>query len=206
MSLFTYDLIQKYDKNNLVKDFLFQDDQHGWFLTKTQLTDYLKRYIPKIPASILDAMETAGWQIVFTNKSLEDKFLVTFEVYGMTDYNEKTAYVYAHELGIQYSLAHEIGHFLDNFLNNISNTTEWNAVKQEHKDFRIPAYYFSDKDNAEEYFANCFLLYINDKELLRKCNNRACLLFDKIVNNMDAIMEIIIESDEYEKETEWERS
>ena len=192
MNIFLYNFNAKYTRENIAKDFLFKEDSRNWFLTEKQLKEYLTQYIAFIPQPIWNALEKENWKIYFTNEELEKKFNISFEIYGITDYENKVIYVYAHELGIRYSLAHEIGHFLDEYFGKISNLTEWEQIKEGHqKSNEIPIYYFTDMDNNEEYFADCFLLYVNNKKLLEKCNKRACNLFDKIVNNMDALTEIL---------------
>lgn len=48
-----------------------------------------------------------------------------------------------------------------------------------------------ESNNDKEYFAECFLLFINGPILLKKINVSAYYLFEKLINNIDAIVELI---------------
>lgn len=55
----------------------------------------------------------------------------------------------------------------------------------------LDTFYFTDKEeNNKEYFANCFLLYINDKDLLKKVNKRAYQIMERICTNIEHIVEL----------------
>lgn len=189
-----YNITLKYTKNNII-DFLCREDDKKWFLHKNDLKNYIEKYILKIPEPILKAFDKEGWKIILTNENLEDKFGYDFEIYGVTDKNYKTIYTYAYPVAITYGLGHEIGHFVDIFLGNISRTNQWKNICKEHKELSdMPIYYFTLNKCEfydEEYFADSFLLFLNDKTLLKRCNESAYNLFDRLFNNIDIIIDII---------------
>lgn len=184
----------KYTKKNLIDDFLFQDDYRKWFFSEMEGKEYLYEYLEKFKsfASLLDVMAKHNWSIRFTAQNLERKYDYSYEIYGITLYEQKQIYLYSHEYAIQYALIHEIGHFLDEYLGYISKTKQWSEIKQKHRKITGTDYYFTDKENENtEYFANCFLLYINDPGLLQQSNQDAYLLFKKIEKNIDKMIDVI---------------
>lgn len=187
-----YTIETQYNKDN-IKDFLLKNDTRHWFLSENHAKKYVQEYSKKIPFTIFNAIEKEGWTIEITNKDIQKLYNIRYEIYGITIEDEKKIYVCSHELAIQYALAHEIGHFLDRYLEHISWTFRWKEIHSLHKkDVSVPEYYFTDEsNNDEEYFAECFLLFINDPILLKKINVSAYYLFEKIMNNIDAIVELI---------------
>lgn len=196
-----YKLSERYTKNNLARDFLFSTSKL-FYLTRNQAKKETEKYLDRIPESLLTAFSSEGWKIIITDENLEDRFNIPYDIYGITDSNDKTIYVYAFSLALQYSLAHELGHFLDYYLGNISKMKDWSAIWLAHRNIpnnrELNEYYFTERENsALEYFANCVLLYINDKHLLQKCNRCACELMDKIFDNLDGIVELFSRSKLY---------
>ena len=94
---------------------------------------------------------------------------------------------------MSYGLGHEIGHFLDEYLGFISDTEEWKGLHTGHKKLpKIPVFYFSEPEETDyEYFADCFLLYLNEPTLLYDCNKHVYEMFEKIFTNIGAIVEIV---------------
>ena len=189
-----YNIPFKYTKDNII-DFLCENDDKDWFLHKNDLKNYVEEYISKIPEQILKIFDKEGWKIILTNENLEDKFGFNFEIYGVTDKDYKTIYTYAHPVAITYGLGHEIGHFVDIFLGNISRTNQWKNICKQHKELSdMPIYYFTLNKCEfydEEYFADSFLLFLNDKTLLKKCNESAYNLFDRLFKNIDTVIDVV---------------
>lgn len=189
-----YHMVPKYTKDNLVKDYLFSDSRDKkWFLTESQANTAVRKYLNKVPTAILNAFQKEDWHIIVTNENLEQKYGYNFEIYGVTDRDEKTIYIYSHQDALNYGLGHEIGHFLDEYLGFISDTEEWKRLHIDHKKLpKIPVFYFSEPEETDyEYFADCFLLYLNDSTLLYDCNKHAYEIFEKIFTNIEAIVEIV---------------
>lgn len=127
----TYHMVPKYTKDNLVKDYLFSDSRDKkWFLTESQANTAVRKYLDKVPTAILNAFQKEDWHIIVTNENLEQKYGYNFEIYGVTDRDEKTIYIYSHQDALNYGLGHEIGHFLDEYLGFISDTEEWKRRKR----------------------------------------------------------------------------
>lgn len=189
-----YHMVSKYTKDNLVKDYLFSNSRDKrWFLTENQANAAVREYLNKVPTAILNAFQKEGWHIIVTNENLEQRYGYNFEIYGVTDRDKKTIYVYSHQDALNYGLGHEIGHFLDEYLGFISDTEEWKGLHIGHKKLpKIPVFYFSEPEETDyEYFADCFLLYLNEPTLLYDCNKHVYEMFEKIFTNIDAIVEIV---------------
>jgi len=187
-------MVPKYTKDNLVKDYLFSDSRDKkWFLTESQANAAVREYLNKIPTAILNAFQKEGWHIIVTNENLEQRYGYNFEIYGVTDRDKKTIYIYSHQDALSYGLGHEIGHFLDEYLGFISDTEEWKGLHTGHKKLpKIPVFYFSEPEETDyEYFADCFLLYLNEPTLLYDCNKHVYEMFEKIFTNIEAIVEIV---------------
>lgn len=177
-------------KNNSLEDFLFSKKVE--FLTESHLRDAVQEYLNKIPKQLLNIFSEEGWTCVITNtRNLEKEYGYNFEIYGLTDYNKKQIIVYATQDGINFSLSHELGHFLDCYLGNISNTQSWKYIYDRFNTNRsyVDARYFSDKDTPAEYFANCFLLYVNDKNSLKRISSSAYEFFEKTLTHLKYIRE-----------------
>lgn len=190
----TYHMVPKYTKDNLVKDYLFNDSRDKkWFLTESQANTAVRKYLNKVPTAILNAFQKEDWHIIVTNENLEQKYGYNFEIYGVTDRDKKTIYIYSHQDALNYGLGHEIGHFLDEYLGFISDTEEWKGLHTGHKKLpKIPVFYFSEPEETDyEYFADCFLLYLNEPTLLYDCNKHVYEMFEKIFTNIGAIVEIV---------------
>lgn len=107
-----YDFTKTYSREDIA-DFLlnFGNNKRNWFLTETQAREAVDAYLKKIPSAIISALEKEGWVIVITDRNLEEKYGYNYEIYGVTDKEEKRIYIYTHKEGIEYALAHELGHF-----------------------------------------------------------------------------------------------
>ena len=188
-----YRITPKYTKDNFVKEYLFCDTEEKWFLTENQADLAVKKYLQKVPEAILTAFQKENWHIIVTNENLEQKYGYDFEIYGVTDREEKTIYIYAHQDAVNYGLGHELGHFLDEYLGFVSEAKEWKELCLKHYQiYGMPIFYFSEpNETEEEYFADCFLLYLNESSILEKCNKDVFEMFKKIFTNIDAIVEII---------------
>lgn len=159
--------------------------------------NYVEEYLSKIPVQILKAFDSENWKIIITNEELKEKFGFTYEIYGVTDYDTKTIYTYASEDAIQYGLGHEIGHFVDMYMGDLSQTLEWNKLVKTINPQYTPAYYFTLGNNENkglEYFADSFLLYINDKLLLTKCSLEVSKFWDRLFDYLDDILKVISEN------------
>ncbi len=189
-----YDFTKTYSREDIA-DFLlnFGNNKRNWFLTETQAREAVDAYLKKIPSAIISALEKEGWAIVITDRNLEEKYGYNYEIYGVTDKEEKRIYIYAHKEGIEYALAHELGHFLDEYLGGLSGSKKWLSIHSAHKALpKIPLSYFTGNiEKHDEFFADCFLLYINDSGLLMECNKYAFYLFERISNNIAPIVEIL---------------
>lgn len=193
--LVKYSISERYTKDNLAKDFIFKPQTKEWFLTESQAKKEVDAYLNTVPEAILDALSYEGWSIEITDTNLESRFGFKYEIYGVTDEESKTIYVYAYPLAVKYALAHEIGHFVDSYLGNVSKMHDWKRISVLHENYpsnkELVTFYFTDKEeNDKEYFANCFLLYINDKDLLKKVNKRAYQVMERICDNIEYIVEL----------------
>ena len=158
---------------------------------------YVEGYLSKIPVQILKAFDSENWKIIITNEELKEKFGFTYDIYGVTDYDTKTIYTYASEDAIQYGLGHEIGHFVDMYMGDLSQTLEWNKLVKTINPQYTPAYYFTLGNNENkglEYFADSFLLYINDKLLLTKCSLEVSKFWNRLFDYLDDILKVISEN------------
>ena len=195
-----YSISKRYTRDNIVKDFIFKPREIEWFLTKFQAKREIKQYIDMIPSVFFAILEHEGWSIVITDENLEQKFGFRYDIYGVTDEENKIIYVYAHQLAVKYALAHEIGHFIDSYLGNISKTYDWKKVRESHERYpsnkELDTYYFTEKEeNDKEYFANCFLLYVNDKGSLYKVNQYAYKIMKRIFENIENIFNLFCEEE-----------
>lgn len=202
MSFIEYDIKPHTLKE--IKDFLFNNDadKKQWFFTNGQAKEYVDDYLKRIPeqiSGVLNIFADNGWRVIITDDNLEEKFGYNYEIYGVTDKEHKIIYVYAHPLAIEYGLGHELGHFVDIYLGNISGSNEWNKCFHQHKQLpNIPCFYFTvgyGEISKEEYFADSFLLYLNDAELLQQCNVAVYNMFVKFFKNIH----VLIEAVEYRK-------
>lgn len=202
MSFIEYDIKPHTLKE--IKDFLFNNDtdKKQWFFTNGQAKEYVDDYLKRIPeqiSGVLNIFAGNGWKVIITDDNLEEKFGYNYEIYGVTDKEHKIIYVYAYPLAIEYGLGHELGHFVDIYLGNISGSNEWNKCFHQHKQLpNIPCFYFTvgyGEISKEEYFADSFLLYLNDAELLQQCNVAVYNMFVKFFKNIH----VLIEAVEYRK-------
>ena len=149
----------QYTRGNIVHNFLFNNDTKEWFLSEKQAKACVEPYLSKIPESLLIAFKNEGWKITITNENLEKRYGYDFEIYGVTDREDKHIYVYSYEDAIKYGLGHEIGHFVDIYLGNVSFTRDWKDIAMKHKKTNIPPVYFGTGEGEnpkDEYFADCF--------------------------------------------------
>lgn len=160
------------------------------FFSENQLIDYLEEILEKIPSKLLDSYEKNGWKIIITNqRNIEEDYNFEYEVYGCTDYEQKTTIVYANKNGID-SLLHELAHYLDSLI-EISKTIEWeNIYKKEQIFYKSEDLkdYFTATDSQFECFADAFLVYILNKDLLKRKSERTY----KIINNLFIYFDYII--------------
>lgn len=131
-----------------------------------QIEETINYILEKIPVVILDAMKELGWKIIVTNtRNLENDCKSPTKIYGYTNFDTQTIYVYATKDGIP-ALLHEIAHFVDLLL-NISNTKEWNNVYNIEKSrYETLKNSFTCINNKSECFADAFMLYYLHKERL----------------------------------------
>lgn len=194
MGVIKYKVNTRYNRDNIVK-FLCSTDTDNSFITEKQAADYVSNYLKRIPQQIMDALEKEKWEIIITDESLEEKFGYNFKIYGLTDREYKIIYTYSYPTAIEYGLGHEIGHFMDMYLGNISDTPEWIKIFHNHTDLAdISPYYFTvgyGEIKKEEYFADCFLMYVNEPETLKRCNRSSYDLFRKLFDNIGVITELI---------------
>ena len=203
MSFIEYDIKPHTQKE--IKDFLFNNDtdKKQCFFTNGQAKEYVDDYLKRIPEQISGVLFNIfagnGWRVIITDDNLEEKFGYNYEIYGVTDKEHKTIYVYAYPLAIEYGFGHELGHLVDIYLGNISGSDEWNKCFHQHKQLsNIPCFYFTvgyGEISKEEYFADSFLLYLNDAELLQQCNVAVYNMFVKFFKNIH----VLIEAVEYRK-------
>lgn len=115
--------------------------------------EHAKEYLDLIPEVIRDTFDEEGWKLI-----LGQDFFIKNAGYlnctGLTDYNEKKIY----SIGV-YSLSHEFGHFLygqilDEYAARIDK------CYQEERDAIDEWITTHHKTEANEYFAQCFKLYI----------------------------------------------
>lgn len=199
MSFIEYDIKPHTQKE--IKDFLFNNDtdKKQYFFTNGQAKEYVDDYLKRIPEQIsgvlFNVFADNGWRIIITDDNLEEKFGYNYEIYGVTDKEHKTIYVYAYPLAIEYGFGHELGHLVDIYLGNISGSDEWNKCFHQHKQLsNIPCFYFTvgyGEISKEEYFADSFLLYLNDAELLRQCNTAVYNVFVKFFRNIHVLIEVV---------------
>lgn len=198
MSFIEYDIKPHTLKE--IKDFLFNNDtdKKQWFFTNGQAKEYVDDYLKRIPeqiSGVLNIFAGNGWKVIITDDNLEEKFGYNYEIYGVTDKEHKTIYVYAYPLAIEYGFGHELGHLVDIYLGNISGSNEWNKCFHQHKQLpNIPYFYFTvgyGEISKEEYFADSFLLYLNDAELLRQCNTAVYNVFVKFFRNIHVLIEAV---------------
>lgn len=186
--------IKPYFTKDTLMSFLCKDIN---YIDTDKAKNYVEEYLSKIPVQILKAFDSENWKIIITNEELKEKFGFTYDIYGVTDYDTKTIYTYASEDAIQYGLGHEIGHFVDMYMGDLSQTLEWNKLVKTINPQYTPAYYFTLGNNENkglEYFADSFLLYINDKLLLTKCSLEVSKFWDRLFDYLDDILKVISEN------------
>lgn len=197
--LIEYDIVPLYTRENIA-EFLFSDQEEEFLSTK-KCKEYVDQYLQRLAPAILFAMKRDGWKIVITNhQNLEQEFGFSYKIYGLTHWETKRILLYASQKAIEFALAHEIGHYLDHFLGDISKTGAWTRIRQKHFPCKIPNDYFvEDLSSNLEYFAECFLLYSNEKEVLKTCNIDAYQFFAKIDRHIDDIVESLPPLNDCEK-------
>lgn len=199
MSFIKYD-IKPHNKKE-IKDFLFNNytDKKQCFFTNGQAKEYVDDYLKRIPEQIsgvlFNIFADNGWRVIITDDNLGEKFGYNHEIYSVTDKEHKTIYVYAYSLAIEYRLGHELGHLVDIYLGNISESNEWDKCFHQHKQIsNILYFYFTvgyGEISKEEYFADSFLLYLNDAELLQQCNVAVYNMFVKFFKNIYVLIEAV---------------
>ena len=186
--------IKPYFTKDTLMSFLCKDIN---YIDADKAKSYVEGYLSKIPVQILNVFDSENWKIIITNEDLKEKFGFTYDIYGVTDYDAKTIYTYASEDAIQYGLGHEIGHFVDMYMGDLSQTLEWDKLVKTINPQYTPAYYFTlgnDENKGLEYFADSFLLYINDKLLLTRCSLEVNKFWNRLFDYLDDILKVISEN------------
>lgn len=189
-----YDIKPIFTKATLM-NFLCQDSDNDC-LTLNETKKCVKKYLSKIPDQILNVFSQKNWKIVITNEKLEEKFGYNFEIWGLTDFENKTIYTYASEKAINYGLGHEIGHFIDMYMGNLSDTMQWENLVQTINTKVTTSYYFTlgiCENKNQEYFADYFMLYINDNDLAKICSSKVYSFWNKLFLNLNEIIRVIEE-------------
>lgn len=185
-------------QNNITIEFKPSTTYIDWFFAKPtsnnipdleyfsiiQIEEDVNYILEKIPLVILEVMEELGWKIIVTNtRDLEKECPSPIKIYGYTNFDTKTIYVYAKKESIK-ALLHEIAHFVDLLL-NISNTKEWTNIYNIEKEyFKQMNTSFTCVENKSECFADAFMLYYTNKERLNmNANKTYCMMenFNKYI-------------------------
>jgi hypothetical protein len=126
--------------------------------SNVNLNDYLLE-INKIPDGLIREFNKDGWKVVIDLdyiNSLSNLYKVNCN--GATKIKEKTIYI-----ATPNAILHEFGHYVDNKFNSAKKHSELYLV--EYQKAPIKNYY---KSNANEYFAECFAMYIKGEVKLLK--------------------------------------
>jgi len=158
----------------------------GVFFSAKQLITAIETRLKSIPESLIKRFNDDGWTCIVTNqRNLEREYRYNYRISGLTDYAKKQIIIYAEWDSIQYSLPHELGHFLDYSLGTITKSGKWVRVFN-YDSQHIPAdktHYFTEPNLKEEFFADAFLLYCDDKTTPRGMEDS----FKVIVKSLEAL-------------------
>lgn len=83
------------------------------------------------------------------------------------------------------------------YMGDLSQTLEWDKLVKTINPQYTPAYYFTlgnDENKGLEYFADSFLLYINDKLLLTRCSLEVNKFWNRLFDYLDDILKVISEN------------
>ena len=167
----------RYDKNKKLESF-----------SQIQIEELLEKVLNKIPTIIFNTMEKLDWKIIVTNtRDLEKECDSNIKIFGYTNFDTQTIFVYANEDGIK-SLPHEIAHFVD-YLLNISNTRDWEYVCEKDKNnFEYANAYFTNTNEKTECFADAFMLFVLNKDILKNNTTYAYNVMSHLFEYMDYII------------------
>ena len=134
--------------------------------------------LAKLPSSLKTNFSDSGWHLILTETEIEDLFPEytggnVGRVAGITVYPVQSIYVENRRKAVTGSVLHEFGHYASGLLMIADANT--NVISGRWEDLRVastPAY---DElgigtyglTNADEFFAECFMVYINTPEKLR---------------------------------------
>lgn len=130
-------------------------------------------YYQTIPYGIRSAIETNGWKIVISNKSLKERFKLSQSALAITEYQSKTIYI-DNRISACKSVIHEVGHVVDFLNGSISLTPSFYEVYVSEKDI-FTAVWQTDSNNTAttiEYFAETFEASVINSQLMKdNCPN-----------------------------------
>ena len=116
-------VIYEIENNNSIKDYVFNTDI-GDFISLSELKTYIQKILDHLPKGLLHQFELVGWSICITNRRILEKGII-YDISGLTDYENKTIFLYPSKKYIINTLCHELGHLVDDNLGTLSKHDKW---------------------------------------------------------------------------------
>ena len=165
------------DKNNVSTTTAFTENTKGCISVENGVSSAMYNsvmsYYQIIPYGLRSAIETNGWKIVISNKSLKERFKLSQSALAITEYQSKTIYI-DNRISACKSVIHEVGHVVDFLNGSVSLTSSFYEVYISEKDI-FTALWQTDSNNTAttiEYFAETFEASVINSQLMKdNCPN-----------------------------------